>query len=61
MLPYLTLHDNAGPIVTLGYTKGEPAMDSDGYVLNEKGERAHIVHQYDRKQELFKTIRRRYA
>ncbi len=57
----VTLHDNSGPIMTLGYVKGEPACDEDGYVLNDKGERAVIVHQYDRKPELFKAIRQRYA
>lgn len=56
-----TLHDNAGPIMTLGYTRGEPDIDQDGWVLNEAGERAHIVHQYDRKPKLFSMIRKRYA
>lgn len=56
-----TLHDNAGPIMTLGYTRGEPDTDREGWVLNETGERAHIVHQYDRKPNLFKTIRQRDA
>jgi len=60
-LENVTLHDNGGPILTLGYTKGEPRYDHEGYVLNESGERAHIVHQYDRKPELFKAVRGRYA
>jgi len=60
-LPSMTLHDNFGPILTLGYTRGEPPVDNEGFVLNESGERAHIVHQYDRKLELFKAIRRRFA
>ncbi|QGY38695.1 hypothetical protein GM415_00580 [Pseudodesulfovibrio cashew] len=60
-IPDLTLHDNAGPILTLGYTEGEPPYDSRGYVLNELGERAHLVHQYDRKPELFKAVRQHYA
>lgn len=60
-LPGLTLHDNAGPIMTLGYTRGEPAMDGDGRVLNENGEPAVLVHQYDRKPRLFKAIRQRFA
>ena len=59
-LPGVTLHDNFGPILTLGYTKGEPPMDDTGHVLNESGERAVIVHQYDRKPNLFKTIRTHY-
>lgn len=55
------LHDNSGPVLTLGYTKGEPSLDDDGFVLNEQGERAVIVHQYDRKQQLFKAVRARFA
>ncbi|MEF2229417.1 MAG: hypothetical protein V3571_00660 [Pseudodesulfovibrio sp.] len=57
----VTLHDNAGPVLTLGHTCGEPALDAEGRVLNETGERAVIVHQYDRKPELFGKIRKRYA
>lgn len=59
-IPNLSLHDNHGPIMTLGCTQGEPAMDTFGFVLNEAGARAVIVHQYDRKPQLFKTIRARY-
>ena len=55
------LHDNDGPILTLGYTRGEPATDDDGQVLNGRGEPAFIVHQYDRKPELFSMIRKRFA
>lgn len=54
-------HDNTGPILTLGYTKGEPEQDDAGFVLNESGDRAHIVHQYDRKPKLFASIRTRFA
>jgi len=60
-LPGLTFHDNSGPIITLGYTKGEPETDEEGFVLNTAGARAHMVHQYDRKPKLFKKIRSRYA
>ena len=60
-LPDLTLHDNSGPILTLGYTRGEPSLDSKGVVLNERGERPVIVHQYDRKPKLFRSVRQRYA
>lgn len=61
MLDNLTLHDNAGPVVTLGHTVGEPAIDDEGFVLNESGERAHLVHQYDRKPNLFSAFRARFA
>ncbi|WP_319471701.1 hypothetical protein [uncultured Pseudodesulfovibrio sp.] len=60
-LPCLTLHDNCGPILTLASTKGEPDTDEAGFVLNDNGKRAHMVHQYDRKPDLFKMIRQRYA
>lgn len=56
-IPNMTLHDNTGPILTLGYVKGEPAMDDNGFVLNSAGQQSHIVHQYDRKPTLFKAIR----
>jgi len=57
----LTFQDNFGPILTLGYTRGDPETDGKGFVLNEAGSRAHIVHQYDRKPELHKTIHRQYT
>ena len=60
-VPSLTLHDNTGPILTLAQTREEPPMDSLEFVLNEAGQRAHLVHQYDRKPELFKRMRSRFA
>ncbi|MGE4420770.1 MAG: hypothetical protein AB7D39_00570 [Pseudodesulfovibrio sp.] len=57
----LTLFDNAGPILTLAQTRGEPALDARGEVLNRAGRVAHMVHQYDRKPSLFKMIRERFA
>lgn len=60
-IPVLTMHENSDPILTLGYTQGEPALDREGDIRNEAGERIHIVHQYDRKPALFKTIRSKYA
>ncbi|MDD3310909.1 hypothetical protein [Pseudodesulfovibrio sp.] len=57
----VTLTDNAGPILTLGYTEGEPRLDAEGFALNEAGQRAVIVHQYDRKPGLFRRIREKYA
>lgn len=55
-----SLHDNSGPILTLAYKKGEPETDADGDVLNDSGSKATIVHQYDRKPDLFRQIRTRY-
>ncbi len=60
-LPGLNLHDNNGPILTLGYTRGEPERNSDSQVLNQNGEPPFIVHQYDRKPELFQLFRQRFA
>ena len=60
-LDRLTLFDNAGPILTLAQTRGEPPVNEMGEVLNEAGRPAHMIHQYDRKPSLFKMIRERYA
>ncbi|WP_319584236.1 hypothetical protein [uncultured Pseudodesulfovibrio sp.] len=57
----LTLYDNDGPILTLAQTRGEPAVNAHGEVLNEAGRVPHLVHQYDRKSSLFKMIRERFA
>jgi hypothetical protein len=35
----LTFHDNAGPVLTLGYVEGEPTVDAAGNVLNAAGAR----------------------
>lgn len=56
----VTRHDNAGPILTLGYKREEPVMDGNGDVLNEAGEPAVIVHQYDRMAGLFRRMREKY-
>lgn len=60
-LPRLTLHDNAGPILTLASRPGEPVCDAAGEVLNDAGVPAVIVHQYDRKPALFRRLRARFA
>jgi hypothetical protein len=57
----VAMHGNAGPILTLGYKEGEPAMNSRGEILNDSGVPAHIVHQYDRKPGLFRIVRERYG
>ncbi|WP_461208356.1 hypothetical protein [Desulfocurvus sp. DL9XJH121] len=53
--------DNAGPILTLGYRRGEPDVDGQGRVLNDAGAVPLLVHQYDRKPALHGMLRRRYA
>lgn len=65
----VSIHDNSGPILTLGYTQGEPECvgNTSGtqtnlpVVLNDAQDPAYIVHQYDRKPELFKSVRKKYA
>lgn len=62
----VTVLDNTGPILTLGYTEGEPAVDGQGRVLcaplpGGAPAPAAIVHQYDRKPGLHATVRARYA
>ena len=61
LLPNLALIDNDGPIYTLGQVEGAPELDSDGFVLNRLGRRPAIVHQYDRKPNLHRTLRRKYG
>lgn len=60
-LENLTLFDNDGPILTLAQTRGEPAVNARGEILNQAGRVPHMVHQYDRKPSLFKMIRERFA
>lgn len=57
----VTLHENGEPILTLGYYAGEPSVNAAGEVLNDRGEVAHVVHQYDRKPELFRHVREQFA
>lgn len=60
-LPKVTEHDNAGPILTLGYKATPPATDARGDILNDAGVPAVLVHQYDRMPELFRAVRARFA
>ena len=53
--------DNGGPILTLAYAKDDPIVDAGGVILNDRGERPVIVHQYDRKPALHKLVRARYV
>lgn len=58
-LPHV--HDNTGPILTLGYKEHEPERGKDGGILNDAGDRPILVHQYDRMPKLFKEVRERYS
>ncbi len=60
-LPKVTVHDNAGPILTLGYKATPPPTDERGDILNDAGVPAVLVHQYDRMPGLFRAVRARYA
>ena len=60
-LSRVTVHDNAGPILTLGYKATPPATDAHGDILNDAGLPAVMVHQYDRMPELYRAVRARYA
>jgi hypothetical protein len=59
----VTVHDNTGPVLTLGYVEGTPPHDEQGHVapLPHAERPPYIVHQYDRKPELFRALRARYA
>ncbi len=54
-------HDNAGPILTLGYRESPPDLDAGGDVLNDAGVPAHVVHQYDRHPRLHGYLRERWG
>lgn len=53
--------DNAGPVLTLGYRRGDPDLDPAGNILNDAGGIPLIVHQYDRKPALHALVRARWA
>jgi len=61
LLTPLHIYDNHGPVLTLGHKRELPKMDGAGLVLNESGQPAVMVHQYDRHAQLFARIRELYA
>lgn len=60
---YLVESDNAsGPVMTIGSTHYKYiTFDSDDNILNEKGEVAAVVHQYERKPYVTKKIVNKYC
>ncbi|MFP4316751.1 MAG: hypothetical protein ACLFQR_11070 [Desulfovibrionales bacterium] len=54
------MHDNTGPILTLGYKQELAMVNASGDILNDAGEPAVIVHQYDRMKPLFDHVRQRF-
>ncbi len=60
---YLVLSDNErGPVMTIGPTHNKYiTFDSYDNILNEKGEVASIVHQYERKPYITRKIYKKYC
>ena len=60
---YLVVSDNeSGPVMTIGPTYYKYiTFDSYGNILNEKGEVAAVVHQYDRKPYITRKIVKKYC
>ena len=71
---YLIYYDNMFPdllrpstnydgcVMTIALTDAKDIhIDSQGFILNGKGEIAAVVHQYDRKLELVKMIHKKYG
>ena len=60
---YLVISDNvSGPVMTIGPTHNKYlSFDSDDNILNEKGEIAAVVHQYDRKPYVTRKIINKYC
>ena len=55
------MSDNTGPIMALGFSGTNKIMlDSNHNVLNNKGEIAAIVHQYDRKPDIIRKINKKF-
>ena len=50
---YLIKSDNFGPIMTIGRTKKENIiLDEEDNILNFRGDKASVIHQYDRKKDI---------
>ena len=57
----IIMSDNTGPIMALGFSGTNKIMlDSNHNVLNNKGEIAAIVHQYDRKPDIIRKINKKF-
>ena len=51
-----------GRVMTIGFTKSkEIKIDSRNNVLNDKGEIAAVIHQYDRKPDIVEIVRKKYC
>ena len=50
-----------GYVLTIGRRKTNVSLDSEGNILNEKGEIASVVHQYDRVEFYLPIMRKRFC
>lgn len=50
-----------GYIITLGLVRNNITLDNENNILNEDGEIAALVHQYDRKKDIQKIVRKKYC
>ena len=50
-----------GYVLTIGRRKTNVSLDSEGNILNEKGEIAAVVHQYDRVEYYLPIMRKRFC
>ena len=59
---YILKSDNYGPVMTLSLAKSEKIFfDNQNNILNYKGEKAAVIHQYDRKPFIVKKVINKYC
>ena len=59
---YLIKSDNYGPVMTLALSNSKKiVLDSENNILNYKGQKAAVIHQYNRKPILVKKIINKYC
>ena len=59
---YILKSDNYGPVMTLSLAKSEKIFfDNQNNILNYKGEKATVIHQYDRKPFIVKKVINKYC
>ena len=59
---YLIKSDNFGPIMTIGLTaENKIHLDYNENILNFNNEIASVIHQYDRKENIVKIVKRKFC
>ena len=59
---YLIKSDNYGPVMTIGITnRSSIHLDSNNNIINFNGKVAAVIHQYDRKLDISKIIKKKYC